>query len=102
MRAPERQLAAFLSGRLAVLVEDVDVAPAWARIAQQPSRGQRHEQAAAEVVLAIGEGEPPGRGDFTWGLPGAHRGAPEAEAFPVAVTAPELARPRIGVPPGVD
>ena len=35
-------------------------------------------------------------------LPGAHRGAPQAEALAVAVRAPELARPWVRFAPGVD
>src|SRR6516162_4101478 len=102
MSTPERQFSALLAGRLAVLSEHLDLAPARSRIGQQAARRQRHEQRAAEVVVAIDEGEPACRRDPAGYLPGAHRRAPEAEALSVAVRAPELSRPRISLAPSVD
>src|SRR6516164_9644744 len=102
MSTPERQFSALLAGRLAVLSEHLDLAPARSRIGQQAARRQRHEQRAAEVVVAIDEGEPAGRRDPARHLPGAHRGAPEAEALTIAVRTPELARPWISLAPSVD
>src|SRR6516165_3516293 len=102
MSTPERQFSALLAGRLAVLSEHLDLAPARSRIGQQAARRQRHEQRAAEVVVAEDEGESACRRDPAGHLPGAHRGAPEAEALAVAVRAPELSRPRISLAPSVD
>src|SRR6516165_4804998 len=102
MSTPERQFSALLAGRLAVLSEHLDLAPARSRIGQQAARRQRHEQRAAEVVVAIDEGEPACRRDPARHLPGAHRGAPEAEAFAIAVRTPELSRPRISLAPSVN
>src|SRR6516225_9060125 len=102
MSTPERQFSALLAGRLAVLSEHLDLAPARSRIGQQAARRQRHEQRAAEVVVAIDEGEPACRRDPARHLPGAHRGTPEAEALTVAVRTPEFSRPWISLAPGVD
>ena len=57
---------------------------------------------AAEIVVAIDEGDPTRRGDLAGHLPGGHRRAPQAEAFAIAVGAPELPRPRVRLAPGVD
>ena len=57
---------------------------------------------AAEIVLAVDEGDPTRRGDLARDLPGAHRGAPQAKTFAVAVGAPEFPRPRVRLAPGVD
>src|SRR5262249_20967955 len=63
---------------------------------------QRHKQRAAEVVVAIDEGEPAPRRDPARHLPGAHRGAPEAKALAIAMRTPELPRPRISFAPSVN
>ena len=102
MGALERQLAPRLAGRLAILVEDVGVAPLRPRVGQQAARRQRHEQRAAEIIVAIGEAEPPGGGDPAGLLPGGQGGAPQAETLAIAMRAPEVARPWIGFAPGVD
>jgi hypothetical protein len=100
--APERHLGTLLAGRLAVLPEHIGLAPARPRIGQQPARGQAHEQRAAEVIVAIDEGEPAGRRDPAGHLPSAHRGTPEAIALAIAVRTPELSRPWVSFAPGVD
>src|SRR5262249_17294038 len=102
MRPPERALAAPLAGRHAVLVEHVDVAPPRARVGEQATRRQGHEQGATEVILAIREGDSARGGDLTGQLPRTHGGAPQAKALAVAVRAPKFARPRIRLAPSVD
>src|SRR5262245_65951888 len=102
MSTPERQFSALLAGRLAVLSEHLGLGPARARIGQQAARRQRHEQRAAEVVVAIDEREPARRRDPARHFPGAHRGTPETEALSIAMRAPELSRPRISLAPSVD
>ena len=57
---------------------------------------------APEIVRAVDESDPTRRGDLAGDLPGAHRGAPQPEAFAVAVCAPELRSPRIRSAPRVD
>src|SRR5262245_13561921 len=94
MRAPKRHLGALLTGRLAVFVEDIDLAPARSRIGQQAARRQRHEQRAAEIVVAKDEGEPARRCDPAGHLPSAHCCIPKC--------IPKFARPRVRVAPGVD
>src|SRR6516164_7618986 len=102
MSTPERQFSALLAGRLAVLSEHLDLAPTRSRIGQQAARRQRHEQRAAEVIVAEYKSEPACRRDPAGRLPGAHRGAPEAEALAIAVRAPELSRPWICGAPCLD
>src|SRR5262249_50571543 len=53
MRAPERELGTLLAGWFLVLVEDIDLAPFKPGVGQQSPRRQRHEQRAAEVIVAV-------------------------------------------------
>src|SRR5262249_24556980 len=94
MRAPKRQLVAFLAGWIAVLVENINVAPAQPRIGQQAARWQRHEQRAAEVIVAEYESEPACRGDPAGYVPGAQCGIPQSIA--------KLSRPWVRLAPRVD